>query len=398
MELATSRLQVLFIATTPQDASEFQQTYVRELDLLVATTPAQAVAMCEQQPNAFAAVLNAADPGSPLGLRLMRMLRQEYGVKQPILWLTQAAIAPGLRSLMLEIGGSDVFVQDTSHDYLLTRLDFLVRPRAVSAIVGNTVNANGLQMPRSKRLMDIVLAGGALITLSPLFLLIGALIKLESRGPIFYYSYRVGAGYKVFKFWKLRSMRSDADKLLDTMKGLNQYQVGVAEPEDATALHELCATCAAAGTNCLQQLIDERGQVICEVQHRRLLKASEAPAFLKIINDPRVTRIGRFLRNTSIDELPQLYNVLRGDMSLVGNRPLPLYEAEKLLTDEHSQRFIAPAGITGLWQVSKRGKGGDMSEDERKALDNEYARNFSLRKDIEIILRTIPALFQKENV
>ena len=85
-------------------------------------------------------------------------------------------------------------------------------------------------------------------------------------------------------------------------------------------------------------------------------------------------------------------------MSLVGNRPLPLYEAEKLLTDEHSQRFIAPAGITGLWQVERRGKGGDMSEDERKALDNEYAREFSMKKDIEIILRTIPALFQKENV
>ncbi len=396
MELVTSRLTVLFLTTTTQAASEFQQTYLRELDLLVATNPAQALAMCEQQPNAFAAILNTADPGSPLGLRLMRMLRQEYKVKQPILWLTQDVIAPGLRSLMLEIGGSDVFVQDTSHDYLLTRLDFLVRPRSIPATMA--ASRNGLQMPRSKRLMDIVVAGGALVVLSPLFLLIGALIKLESRGPIFYYSYRVGAGYQVFKFWKLRSMRSDADKLLDKMKGLNQYQVGMAEPESATAAHELCAACAAAGTRCLQQLIDERGQVICEVQHRRLRKASEAPAFLKIVNDPRVTRIGRFLRNTSIDELPQLFNVLRGDMSLVGNRPLPLYEAEKLLTDEHSQRFIAPAGITGLWQVSKRGKGGDMSEDERKALDNEYARNFSLRKDIEIILRTIPALFQKENV
>lgn len=396
MELATSRLKVLFLTATTQAASEFQQIYLRELDLLVATTPAQALAVCEQQPNAFAAILNTADPGSPLGLRFMRLLRQEHKVKQPILWLTQDVIAPGLKSLMLEIGGSDVFVQDTSHDYLLTRLDFLVRPRSIPATMA--ASKNGLQMPRSKRLMDIVVAGGALVVLSPLFLLIGALIKLESKGPIFYYSYRVGAGYQVFKFWKLRSMRSDADKLLDKMKGLNQYQVGMAEPESATAAQELCAMCATAGTRCLQQLIDERGQVICEAQHRRLQKASEAPAFLKIVNDPRVTRIGRFLRNTSIDELPQLYNVLRGDMSLVGNRPLPLYEAEKLLTDEHSQRFIAPAGITGLWQVSKRGKGGDMSEDERKALDNEYARNFSLRKDIEIILRTIPALFQKENV
>jgi lipopolysaccharide/colanic/teichoic acid biosynthesis glycosyltransferase len=119
---------------------------------------------------------------------------------------------------------------------------------------------------------------------------------------------------------------------------------------------------------------------------------------VKIANDPRITRIGRILRNTSIDELPQLWNVLRGDMSIVGNRPLPLYEAEKLMTDQHMGRFIAPAGITGLWQVMKRGKGGDMSEDERKALDNEYAQQYSLKKDLGIILRTIPALFQKENV
>ncbi len=394
MELATGRLSVLYITDTPQAASEFQQAYVRDLDLLVATTPTEALRICTEQPSSFVAVLNAASPSSPLGLRLMRMLRNEKGLTQPILWLTETAIAPGIRSLMLEIGGSDVFVQDTSQSYLLTRLDFLVRPRALPAAV---TSMQGLRMPQSKRILDILVAGGALVALSPLLLLIGAIIKLESRGPVFYYSYRVGAGYKVFKFWKLRSMRSDADKLLSTMKGLNQYQVAPAL-ETASMPSQLCDTCAAAGTRCLQQLIDERGQVICEKQYRAQQKASEAPAFIKIVNDPRVTRIGRFLRNTSIDELPQLYNVLRGDMSLVGNRPLPLYEAEKLLTDEHSQRFLAPAGITGLWQVSRRGQGGDQSEQERKELDNEYARNFSLSNDIKIILKTIPALFQKENV
>lgn len=394
MELATSRLSVLYITDTPQATSEFQQAYTGELDLLVATTPAEALRICTEQPSSFAAILNAADPSSPLGLRLMRLLRNEKGLIQPILWLTKTDIAPGIRSLMLEIGGSDVFVQDTSQSYLLTRLDFLVRPRALPATV---TSMQGLRMPQSKRILDVVLAGSALLALSPLFLLIGALIKLESRGPIFYYSYRVGAGYKVFKFWKLRSMRSDADKLLSTMKDLNQYQAAPA-PELASMPSQLCDTCIAAGTRCLQQLIDERGQVICEKQYRAQQKASEAPAFIKIVNDPRVTRIGRFLRNTSIDELPQLYNVLRGDMSLVGNRPLPLYEAEKLLTDEHSQRFLAPAGITGLWQVSRRGQGGDQSEQERKELDNEYARNFSLSNDIKIILKTIPALFQKENV
>nr|WP_230688187.1 sugar transferase [Hymenobacter jeongseonensis] len=247
--------------------------------------------------------------------------------------------------------------------------------------------------------MDVVCAGGALLVLSPLLLVLAALIKLESRGPVFYYSYRVGSGYRVFKFWKLRSMRTDADKLLDSMRGLNQYQSrGSSAGPEATGLAALCETCATAGTTCRQQLVDQRGRLICELHYRAQQKANEAPTFLKIANDPRVTRLGKFLRNTSLDELPQLYNVLRGDMSLVGNRPLPLYEAEKLLTDEYSRRFIAPAGITGLWQVTRRGKAGEMSEDERKALDIEYARNYSMKKDLEIILKTIPALFQKENV
>ncbi|MEO7531733.1 MAG: sugar transferase, partial [Sediminibacterium sp.] len=120
-------------------------------------------------------------------------------------------------------------------------------------------------------------------------------------------------------------------------------------------------------------------------------------AFLKFKDDPRITRAGKFIRNTSIDELPQLWNVIIGDMSIVGNRPLPLYEAEKLTTDKYAPRFMAPAGITGLWQVEKRGK-GEMSEDERLILDNIYAANFNLWYDLKLILKTIPALFQKENV
>ena len=110
-----------------------------------------------------------------------------------------------------------------------------------------------------------------------------------------------------------------------------------------------------------------------------------------------MTKVGHFIRNTSIDELPQLWNVIKGDMSIVGNRPLPLYEAEKLTTDKYATRFLAPAGITGLWQVEKRGK-GKMSEDERLMLDNTYALNHNFWYDIKLILKTIPALFQKENV
>ena len=104
------------------------------------------------------------------------------------------------------------------------------------------------------------------------------------------------------------------------------------------------------------------------------------------------------MRKTSIDELPQLVNILKGDMSVVGNRPLPLYEAELLTDDESIDRFIAPAGLTGLWQVEKRGDSGKLSADERKQLDITYGRTYSFALDMKIIFRTLTAFVQKENV
>ena len=121
-------------------------------------------------------------------------------------------------------------------------------------------------------------------------------------------------------------------------------------------------------------------------------------AFVKIENDPRVTRVGRFIRKYSIDELPQLINILKGDMSIVGNRPLPLYEAEKLTADASIDRFMAPAGLTGLWQVEERGKGGNMSAEERKQLDIRYGQTYSFLLDMKIIIRTLFAFKQAENV
>ena len=121
-------------------------------------------------------------------------------------------------------------------------------------------------------------------------------------------------------------------------------------------------------------------------------------AFVKYEKDPRITKVGRFLRKYSLDELPQLFNILKGDMSIVGNRPLPLYEAELLTKDDDIERFIAPAGLTGLWQVEKRGDGGSMSADERKELDVFYAQHCSVFLDIKIIFRTFTAFIQKEDV
>lgn len=216
---------------------------------------------------------------------------------------------------------------------------------AYKAFHENTIS---VKLPFFKRAFDIIFSLLALIALMPLFLIIAILIKLESRGPVFYISKRVGAGYRIFDFYKFRTMKHGADRDLVQLLSLNQYGSG-------------------------------------------------QTAFIKISNDPRVSRIGILLRKTSMDELPQFINVLKGDMSIVGNRPLPLYEAEVFTDDKSARRFLAPAGITGLWQVTKRGK-KEMSEVERKELDINYAANRDAWIDFKIILKTIPAMWQKEAV
>jgi len=241
-------------------------------------------------------------------------------------------------------------------EVLVERIQFLVKFKFIKptiADLGEGIQVT-YQLPWAKRAFDIAFSASLLIVASPLLLVTAALVRLESKGPIIYKSKRVGTGYRIFDFYKFRSMRPDADKMLAKLAAeKNQYAV-----EEAGATQS---------------------------------------AFVKLKDDPRVTKVGNFIRNTSIDELPQLFNILMGDMSTVGNRPLPLYEAEMLTGDEWATRFLGPAGLTGLWQVSKRGK-ADMSERERKKLDNFYAEKHSFWLDMKILVSTVPALFQKEKV
>jgi lipopolysaccharide/colanic/teichoic acid biosynthesis glycosyltransferase len=184
-------------------------------------------------------------------------------------------------------------------------------------------------------------------------------------------------------------MYTNADKKVDELMKKNQYT------------SETDSQQVPAGVNDNAEkgpfLISDDG-LIAEEYVKSAKKVKRENAFFKMANDPRITKVGRFIRNTSIDELPQLINVLKGDMSLVGNRPLPLYEAEMLTTDQWAKRFHAPAGMTGLWQVTKRGGANKMSADDRKQLDIEYAENFSFWYDLKILLKTIPAMIQHENV
>ncbi len=258
-------------------------------------------------------------------------------------------------------------------------------------------------MPLSKRIFDVMVASSALLCLSPVLLLIVIAIRLESKGKVYYISKRVGR--KPFDFYKLRSMRTGSDaELAKLAKEKNQY--ATAQNQAVIDFSKPCPVCEGLpGNETCSPVLHIGSYAICDYWYNYQKKevAGTKSAFVKISNDPRVTRVGKIIRNTSIDELPQLINVLKGDMSIVGNRPLPVYEAELLTLDSIAKRFLAPAGITGLWQVELRGKGGVMSEEERKRLDNEYADhfigdNYSFWYDLKLILRTVPALFQKDSV
>lgn len=253
------------------------------------------------------------------------------------------------------------------------------------------------RLPLWKRTFDIIFSLTALICLSPLLLATALAIRLESKGAVIYTSKRVGSNYKIFDFLKFRSMYTNADKHLKDFNNLNQYQT-----EDISALPDKGKELMIGDDTNLdgeeEILLISDDFVISEQEYTSKKSIEKKNAFVKLENDPRITKVGRFIRKYSIDELPQLINILKGDMSIVGNRPLPLYEAELLTTDEYIDRFMAPAGLTGLWQVEKRGEAGKLSADERKQLDIQYAKTFSFSLDMKIILKTLTAFIQKENV
>jgi lipopolysaccharide/colanic/teichoic acid biosynthesis glycosyltransferase len=198
----------------------------------------------------------------------------------------------------------------------------------------------GAYLRFGKRLLDVVGAATALVLFSPLLFVLAVLVKLTSRGPVFYRSTRIGRGGRPFTFIKIRSMVRDADS--------NRHHV----------------------------------------EH---LNEADGPVF-KIARDPRITPIGRFLRTTSLDEVPQFWNVLRGDMSLVGPRP-PIPEEVAQYEPWQLRRLDVRPGITCLWQISGRSRIGFQ---EWMRLDLEYIRHQSLLLDLKILLRTIPAVLSRE--
>jgi lipopolysaccharide/colanic/teichoic acid biosynthesis glycosyltransferase len=309
--------------------------------------------------------------------------------KIPFVLITNR-IEPEVRARHLRKGIIELIIKDDQLEVVADKIEFYRSMLEMRLSVSKNFHNTEYKIPIAKRIFDIAVAGTALLFISPVLLITLIAIRIESKGKVYYISKRVGTGYRVFDFYKLRSMYTDADQRVKELAHLNQYAEEAREKEESRPIDVLPPKSS-------PQLINKDGIPMSEDEYQELRRKQAAGTFVKFKNDPRVTKIGKIIRNTSIDELPQLINVLKGDMSIVGNRPLPLYEAEQLTSDDWGERFLAPAGITGLWQVEKRG-GGSMSEDERKGLDNTYAQNFSFWNDIRLILRTIPALFQKENV
>lgn len=196
--------------------------------------------------------------------------------------------------------------------------------------------------PIVKRIFDVLLSLGSIVLLLPLLLLIAFCIKVSDfRAPVFFVQERIGLNETPFKMFKFRSMCTDAEKKLDGLLNKNEAE----------------------------------------------------GALFKMKEDPRITTIGKFLRAYSLDELPQLFNVLKGDMSLIGPRPCLMREFQ-LYSDYHKNRLVVKPGITGLWQVSGR---SGLTFDQMVELDIYYINNQSFKNDVKIFFKTFLVVFKKEN-
>lgn len=261
-----------------------------------------------------------------------------------------------LEKFRVDVLAEDIIsLKDLSSEQLVSKIKFWknIKSRideAQQPVKEDFTQVRNLTAEYSKRAFDIVISFSLMVLLSPLFLIIALALKLESKAPVFYTSRRAGRGYKIFKFYKFRTMEVEANKKISDFSHLNIYNP---------------------------------------------LKA-DGPMFIKIDNDPRITKFGAFLRKCSLDELPQLWNVFIGDMSLVGNRPLPLYEAATLTTDQWAKRFMAPAGMTGLWQIKKKSR-TMMTAEERINLDINYADKSNFLFDLWIMANTPYAVIQRTN-
>lgn len=320
---------------------------------------------------------------------------------QTYIVLITAGLSKGESDIYLSSSINDTISPSITTEQLKQKIDLInKRQELLYTRERNKKEVKRFILPMWKRIFDIVFASVALIILSPVFLIIAIAIRWESKGNIIYKSKRVGTNYSIFEFLKFRSMYVDADKKLKDLADQNQYlSDSVSDTSEDFSMEGLGNLMFGDdGVINDDSMLVSDDFIIPEGEFASKQTALQDSPFVKIEKDPRVTKVGRVLRKYSLDELPQLINILKGDMSVVGNRPLPLYEAERLTNDDSIERFMAPAGLTGLWQVEKRGDSGKLSAKERKELDLKYGREFSFGLDMKILFKTLTAFVQKGDV
>ena len=251
------------------------------------------------------------------------------------------------------------------------------------------------KLPLWKRVFDIIFSSMALLCLSPIFIITVIWIKLEDKGPAFYKSKRVGSNYKVFDFYKFRSMYMDADKRITEYKKLNQYTESIAEEAVASSATSVNSQKQASFFKDDEQniILYSDNDATPENDYLKVKRHERSNAFIKLENDPRITGIGHIIRKYSIDELPQFINVLLGQMSVVGPRPHMLKHTEEYsrLIDKYMVRHLVKPGITGWAQVTGyRGETKELWQMEgRVQRDVWYLEHWTFLLDLYIIYKTV---------
>ena len=295
----------------------------------------------------------------------------------------------------LKAGINNTIKFEMTHEALTDLSTFLKRRKEqkIKDLQLKAQNIKAFRLPLWKRIFDILFSGMAILCLSPLLIFTALAIRLESKGAVIYKSKRVGSNYQIFDFLKFRSMYTDADKHLKDFNALNQYQQ---EEEEPDIWGEDIDTDMNEEGDEEEILLVSDDFVISEEDYIHKKSKEKSNAFVKLENDPRITKIGRFIRKYSIDELPQLFNILKGDMSLVGPRPeRPQIAAEyREYMPEFDYRLKVKGGLTGFAQIY--GKYNTTPYDKLK-LDLMYIENYSLRLDFKLILMTIKVVFMKES-
>jgi len=399
----TDSLKLLYIGSD-QEFIDNLKTHEKDLNLIQKSNPLEASLWTSKNGIFDAVICEKSLPGRN-GLDFHQTFINDFDKNHRIPFIivgNERSDETIKRALKQKV--DDVYTKPINTSKLLDRIQFLIHRKPQMVLMEKEtkkLKSDTYKTPFFKRSFDIFFASLALLLASPLLLMFIVAIRLESKGKVYYISKRVGTGYKIFNFLKLRSMYPDADRRLKEFQHLNQYNNDDAKENAAIQPKEESVNAGSVKDSHGTTLFGDDIEVD-ESEHIQSKKTKQESAFVKFENDPRITKVGHIIRKLSIDELPQLINVIKGDMSIVGNRPLPLYEAELLTTDDWTDRFNGPAGITGLWQVEARGKTSKMSPEERKQLDNKYVEiansRFSFWKDMWIIIRTFKAVFQKENV